>query len=91
MKTQQPRKPLSPQRKLRLQEAEIVVIGDRCKGCGYCIEFCPKKGLGYGNKLNIHGVHPPVVKNDEECVRCGMCEAICPHMAIFLVGRKEKK
>ena len=63
---------------------EVVIIGDRCKGCGFCIEFCPKKILDYSNKLNVRGAHPPYVKDEESCTGCGMCDSVCPDFAIFV-------
>ncbi|MEM3627444.1 MAG: 4Fe-4S binding protein, partial [Candidatus Bathyarchaeia archaeon] len=27
--------------KVKLPKAEIHIIKDQCKGCGYCISFCP--------------------------------------------------
>jgi len=83
-----PRTPLSPAQKLKIVEVDIVVIKDRCKGCGFCIELCPKHVLDYEDRLNIRGAHPPYVKN-EGCVGCGICEEICPEMAIFM-KMKEK-
>ncbi|MFQ6087563.1 MAG: ferredoxin family protein [Candidatus Methanofastidiosia archaeon] len=82
MKT--PRKPLSPPQKLKIREAKITIIEDRCKGCSFCVEFCPKNVLDYSDKLNVWGVHPPIIKDEDVCVGCEVCEAICPELAIFL-------
>jgi len=79
------RKPLFPKKALRLMEVEIVVLWERCKGCGFCIEFCPRKVLDYSDKLNERGVHPPEVVRPEDCVGCGLCQDICPDLAIFVV------
>jgi len=78
------RRPITPPERLKIAKVKIFVIEDRCKGCGFCIEFCPRKVLDYRDELNIRGVHPPYVKNEEDCVGCGLCEAICPDLAIFL-------
>jgi len=85
-----PRTPLSPPQKLKIAEVEIVVINDRCKGCGFCIELCPKHVLDYESRLNIRGAHPPYLKN-EGCVGCGVCEEICPEMAIFMKLKGKQK
>jgi len=77
-------------KKRKQQQTRIMIIEDRCKGCGYCIEFCPVKALEYSNELNARGVHPPKVKKNDVCTGCGLCERLCPDFAIYL-KRKEKK
>ena len=34
---------------------------ERCKECGYCINFCPKNVLAKGAAVNKRGYFPPVV------------------------------
>jgi 2-oxoglutarate ferredoxin oxidoreductase subunit delta len=82
------RVPLSPQQMLKLRDVDIVILDDRCKGCNYCISFCPKKVFEHGTKLNQIGVHPPRIKDSSLCVGCGVCEEICPDFAIFLVDKE---
>jgi 2-oxoglutarate ferredoxin oxidoreductase subunit delta len=65
-----------------------MIIEERCKGCEFCIEFCPKKVLEQDTKFNSKGVRAPRVKDAELCVGCGVCEAICPDFAIFLVDKR---
>ena len=60
----------------------IYIINDRCKGCGYCIEFCPREVLEFSKEFNIKGYHPPVVKSDG-CLNCHYCELLCPEFAIY--------
>jgi len=68
----------------------IHIIKDRCKGCGFCVEYCPKDVLELSDEFNIKGYHPPFVKNEDDCVYCQLCETICPEFAIF-VTLKEKE
>ncbi len=63
----------------------VLIIEDRCKGCGYCIAFCPRDVLQESKRFNAKGYHPPEVKQPEACVNCHYCEIICPDLAIFSV------
>ncbi len=63
----------------------VHIVEERCKGCGYCIEYCPRNVLEFSSKFNIKGYHPPAVKRPEDCVNCHYCEIICPDFAIFSV------
>lgn len=55
---------------------------ERCKECGYCINFCPKKVLKGGKKINKRGYYPPIVENADACTGCGTCARVCPDAAI---------
>jgi len=54
-----------------------------CKGCGICIEFCPKQVLGLTDKGKVYALHPDL------CIKCGQCELRCPDFAIQVI--KEDK
>ena len=62
---------------------KVNVIASRCKGCGYCIEFCPEHLLEASREFNEKGYHPPSVKEEGRCVNCTFCETICPEFAVF--------
>jgi 2-oxoglutarate ferredoxin oxidoreductase subunit delta len=61
---------------------QVEIIIDRCKGCGFCIEFCPKQVLAESKEFNRKGYHPVYVAHPDECVDCGLCELICPEFAV---------
>lgn len=71
-------------------EAEIHLLKDQCKGCGYCIEFCPRKVLEESEEINARGVHPPKIVDETKCLMCGFCTDVCPDFAIFVVEKKGK-
>lgn len=58
----------------------IEIIMEWCKGCGICIEFCPKKVLEINQQGKVY------VKNIEDCSGCRMCEYRCPDYAITVGG-----
>ena len=83
------RRPVPPPQGLKLRDSDIFIIDDRCKGCNFCIEFCPRDVLEPSKKVNQIGVHPPHVRDSSLCVGCGVCEDICPDFAIFLIDKGE--
>ncbi|HHI87904.1 MAG TPA: 4Fe-4S dicluster domain-containing protein [Candidatus Cloacimonetes bacterium] len=68
---------------------EIYIIPDRCKGCSFCIEYCPRDVLELSEDFNKKGYHPPVVAKPDRCTFCGLCEMICPDFAIFVTEKEE--
>ena len=78
------REPLDSQ-EVQVTKGIVHIIEDRCKGCGYCIEFCPKEILIFSEKFNKKGYHPPFATNPDDCVNCHYCEIICPEFAIYSV------
>lgn len=67
------------------------MIPQRCKGCRFCIEFCPEKVLEFSEDFNSKGYHYPVVVGGKEdaCVHCRFCDLICPEMAIYTAERHD--
>ncbi len=70
---------------IQVSRGIVHVVEDRCKGCGYCIEYCPTKVLELSNRFNSKGYHPPAAVRPELCVNCRYCETICPDFAIFSI------
>jgi 2-oxoglutarate ferredoxin oxidoreductase subunit delta len=62
----------------------VHIIDERCKGCGFCVEFCPQKVLVLSKRTNTRGYHPPELIDDSKCVNCGLCALLCPDFAIYV-------
>ena len=77
------RQPLDKDR-IQVTYGIVHVINERCKGCGFCIEFCPRGLLEISEETNSKGYHPPVVNDDIHCTNCGLCELLCPDFAIYV-------
>lgn len=56
---------------------KLIVEQSWCKGCGICVEFCPKKILELKNEV-------VEVIDYDACIKCGQCELRCPDFAIYL-------
>ena len=71
--------------KFPIPRGQVYTIPDRCKGCNFCIEFCPEDVLAESSNLNAKGYHYPVVAEGKEdaCVNCGFCVLICPEFSIY--------
>jgi 2-oxoglutarate ferredoxin oxidoreductase subunit delta len=69
---------------------EVVIITERCKGCAFCVEYCPREVLVLSTAFNRKGYHPPKVIKPGECVNCNLCEMICPEFAIFSYARPQR-
>ena len=59
------------------QKSYVIVKADHCKGCGLCVEFCPKKVLSKGQGINSMG-YEYTVYCGEGCIGCGTCFYVCP-------------
>ncbi len=70
---------------------EVFIVPERCKGCGFCVEFCPTKVLALDDTFNKKGYHPPKVVNLDACNGCDLCGLYCPDFAIHGVRRKNKE
>ncbi|MFH1540123.1 MAG: ferredoxin family protein [bacterium] len=70
---------------------KVNIIEYRCKGCKYCIEFCPNDVLAESEDFNEKGYHPPYIAIEGKCVNCNFCETICPEFAIFITELERKK
>ena len=64
--------------------SKVNILAYRCKGCRYCIEFCPQRVLAEAAEFNEKGYHPPYVTEGADCKDCRYCESVCPEFAIFV-------
>ncbi|MGC8743898.1 MAG: 4Fe-4S binding protein [Verrucomicrobiia bacterium] len=69
---------------------QVFITAERCKGCGFCIDFCPTKVLAFSDKYNSKGYHYPEVVSPEACSGCDLCGMYCPDFAIYGVRIAKK-
>lgn len=61
-----------------MKEKLPAINREWCKGCRICVEFCPKDALATDKLEKAKLAYP------EKCIRCGICELMCPDLAIQL-------
>jgi len=60
----------------------IKIDTERCKGCGLCVEACPKNVIAISKHSNKNGYFPAEVVDIIDCFGCAFCAIICPDVAI---------
>lgn len=68
---------------------EVHVLVARCKGCGFCVEFCPTHVLEMSTDYNAKGYHYPLVVRPGACTGCDLCGMVCPDFAVFGVRKRK--
>lgn len=63
--------------------AKVTFKTDVCKGCGLCVNACPKNIVVLDeSKLNVKGHHPATCVDMDACVGCASCAIMCPDCVI---------
>lgn len=65
-----------------MARGSVSIVVERCKACGFCVEFCPSKVLALSSAFNSKGYHPPHAVKPEKCNGCDLCGMYCPDFAI---------
>ena len=84
------RKPLD-QDQIQTHHYQIQVIKERCKGCDWCVEFCPRQVIHQSSEFNSKGYHLVYADYNNDCLDCGLCELICPEFAIRVASLESEK
>ncbi|MDD3832056.1 MAG: 4Fe-4S binding protein [Clostridia bacterium] len=61
---------------------QVKIDFERCKGCGLCVNACPKKVLCIGDKSNKGGYFVARVDKPEQCIGCCACAYMCPDSCV---------
>ena len=62
--------------------AKVTFDEALCKGCGLCVNACPKKIVTLKSTINAKGYHPAHVENPSACIGCAFCATMCPDCVI---------
>lgn len=61
-----------------VERPKPFVFPEYCKGCGRCIESCPKHCISHGTEINPATGLIPIILDLEACNGCGLCITACP-------------
>jgi 2-oxoglutarate ferredoxin oxidoreductase subunit delta len=75
------------QERAAMAKGSVQIVVERCKACGFCVEFCPTHVLALSSAFNAKGYHTPYMVHPDKCSGCDLCGMYCPDFAIF--GFKE--
>lgn len=63
--------------------SKLTFNTDNCKGCGLCVDACPKHILRLAtDKINKKGHHPAEIIDQSACIACACCALMCPDVII---------
>ena len=63
--------------------AKVTFNEESCKGCGLCVEACPKGILRLAPvRINLKGYHPAECADMNACIGCASCARMCPDVVI---------
>lgn len=66
----------------------LGIATDRCKGCGLCVDVCPRHCLALDESIvNVLGYHPVHLTDASACTSCAICARICPDTAFTVYAR----
>ena len=63
--------------------SRIIVDEHYCKGCGLCVDVCPRGIIALDpEKMTDKGYHPARLMDESQCTACANCALMCPDVAI---------
>ena len=66
----------------------LDIDSERCKGCGLCVDACPKHVLTLDDSVvNERGYHPVRLSDAAECTSCALCARACPDVVFTIYAR----
>jgi len=71
---------------------EIHIAEERCKGCGLCIDVCPRGLISFSEERNEKGYAYVRFDGDSaQCTGCTMCATTCPDQGIEVWNKAGKQ
>ncbi|HSR50917.1 MAG TPA: 3-methyl-2-oxobutanoate dehydrogenase subunit VorB [Acidobacteriota bacterium] len=64
--------------RVKKERPKPFLLADYCKGCGRCIDSCPKGCISFADEIDPRSGFIPVQLDLERCNGCGLCITACP-------------
>lgn len=62
---------------------KLTFNDELCKGCGLCVQACPKGVLAVSDsRSNGKGYYVVEPVNEKDCIGCAFCATMCPDCVI---------
>ncbi len=63
--------------------AKVIIHEETCKGCGLCVDACPRGVLAINKeRINQKGYNPVHPVHPDKCTGCTSCALMCPDTSI---------
>lgn len=74
---------------MKKRKGSIFIDKERCKGCGLCVDVCPKHLISLSvREINRYGYFYAETMDDAECTGCASCGIMCPDACITVYRNK---
>ena len=74
-----------------LIKVKIKFETQECKGCGLCVDVCPKHIIKMSEIFNQMGHRYAEVSDEDKCTGCGLCFQMCPDLVIEIEEGTEQR
>ena len=65
-----------------MSKKRVIFSESLCKGCGLCVNVCPRKILQISSRINAMGYNVAECTDQSKCISCAFCATMCPDCVI---------
>ena len=72
-----------------MMKYKLDINKEKCKGCFYCVKFCPVQKIVPVEQINEMGYTVVEAREDVNCIGCCNCVLMCSQQCIKLTQEEE--